>query len=126
MLKYCIICHFLLVFLTTIRENIFINCSNYDSNDNNIDCNNILKQMSNYNSSCWLLGETPVTGLSNQITAAYSYIPIAKLFSCHLIVGEMYSRKNFEITMKQFDQEKDGLLLFLSLSLVLLLVLLLP
>ncbi len=56
----------------------------------------------------WLLAETTVTGLSNQLTAVYSYIPTALLFNTNLLLGCMYSRKNFEITMRQFDAEPNG------------------
>jgi len=68
-----------------------------------LNCRNV-----NFSNAVWLVGETPVTGLSNQLSAVYSYIPAALLLNANLIVNVMYSRKNFEIRMRQFDQEKDG------------------
>lgn len=56
----------------------------------------------------WLVGETPITGFSNQLCSVFSYIPLAQLLGSNLILGEMYSRKNFEIKMRQYDREKDA------------------
>eukprot|EP01035_Chromulina_nebulosa_P025352 gene25352-33087_t len=56
----------------------------------------------------WLIGETPVTGFSNQLCAVYSYVPAAQLLQANLIVGEMFSRKSFEIKMRQYDKDLDG------------------
>ena len=63
---------------------------------------------SSIKSFTWLIGETPVTGFSNQLCAVYSYVPAAQLLKANLIIGEMYSRKNFEIKMRQYDKDLDG------------------
>jgi len=84
----------LLVFITR-----FIMCLTRDFSN----CNSV-----NISNAVWLIGETPITGLSNQLSAVYSYIPASLLLKANLIVSIMYSRKNFEIKMRQYDQEKDG------------------
>jgi hypothetical protein len=62
-----------------------------------------------FQKSCrWLYGETPVTGLSNQIVTVYSFIPIATLYQAGLALGPVYSRSSFEITMKEYDKAPYG------------------
>jgi hypothetical protein len=57
------------------------------------------------NSCRWLYGEVPVTGLTNQINTIYMLLPLARLFNSSLILSPLYSRRNFEITMRQYDKD---------------------
>ena len=89
-------CHFILIFTL-----IFTSIGECDK-QLPINCSTIIEKYT------WLIGETPVTGFSNQLCAVYSYIPVAQLLKANLIIGEMYSRKNFEIKMRQYDKDIDG------------------
>lgn len=55
-----------------------------------------------------LFGESPVTGLCNQISAVYTFLPVAILFNVSLILAPLYSRSSFEITMREFDFATGG------------------
>lgn len=57
---------------------------------------------------CYLYGESPVTGLCNQISAVYTFLPVAILLKASLILAPLYSRSSFEITMREFDFAPGG------------------
>jgi hypothetical protein len=54
--------------------------------------------MPNVENNRWFIGEQTFGGLCNQLFGIYSYVPTARLLNASLIVGDMYSRTDFENT----------------------------
>lgn len=55
-----------------------------------------------------MYGEVPVTGLSNTINTVYMLLPLAEALSSHLVLGPVYSRSSFEISMRDYDKAVGG------------------
>jgi hypothetical protein len=52
----------------------------------------------------WLYSWTGITGLCNQLSAVYAAVPTALVLNASLIVGPMYSRKDFGLKHRDFHK----------------------
>lgn len=55
----------------------------------------------------WLYGETPVTGISNQLVTFYSFLPFALVLRSGLLLGPAYSRRSFSDSMFIYGNPRD-------------------
>ncbi len=54
----------------------------------------------------WIIADVTPAGLSNMLFGVYSYIPVALLYNVTgIIVGPMFSRRNFQQTYEEFVLE---------------------
>lgn len=60
----------------------------------------------------WLMVESTRSGLCNQLTAVYAFIPFALSINASLIVGPMYSRLNFEVRYRVYTKQQNKQLPF--------------
>ena len=66
------------------------------------DAQNCLPDENNHR---WIIADIAPTGLSNMLFGVYSYIPVALLYNATgVIIGPMYSRRNFEQHYRNYQE----------------------